>query len=319
LGSTLSSVDLSLNGRFQHASIYHRANANHALQHYIRWLHTNLNNRTFAYLQLADLHARIRVPNSYRSAFGKIPHIPRLGRWDYQEGVITGDPGFESYRENRIKLYDTALLYVDAQFRKLFQWLNDFNLKDKTLVVITADHGEEMWDHWQFEKDHFFDPRQKYGVAHGHHLWQELVRVPLLILGPEISAQKVKRRVSLIDLMPTVLQSCGIKGWEELGLDGQSLLDSIDNRVILAEDVCYGYEKKAVFEGKYKLYYSKGDGVQWIFDLENDPYEKTPLEVPAVADRLMGFITETVDNKEEERLSMDEETRSRLRDLGYIE
>ena len=89
LGSAISSVDLSVNGRFQHASIYHRENANRIFRHYISWLHTNRNNRTFAYLQLADLHAKISVPYSYRSAFGKIPHIPAPA-WQSASSVTGG-------------------------------------------------------------------------------------------------------------------------------------------------------------------------------------------------------------------------------------
>lgn len=159
-----------------------------------------------------------------------------------------------------------------------------------------------------------------YGVGHGHHLWQEVVGVPLLVLGPEITVQDFSHRVSLVDMMPTVLGRCGIQGWEAMDLDGQDLFAHTDGRVIFSEDIVFGYEKKAVFEGRYKLYYSKGDDISWVFDLEEDPHEESPLDLPEVADRLIQCIPETVRSKEdEERISVDEETKKQLWDLGYLD
>lgn len=322
LGSTLAPVESSLPGRMQSVSADHRRNAEYVLRNYIRWLDaSHKDNSTFAHLHLGDIHGPLRVPDPYRSAFGTIPDIPRIDRFDYyQEDVMPGDPAFEHYRENRIKFYDAALLYVDSQLKKCFQQLEAMKLMDKTLVVLTADHGQEFWDHMQLEKEHFYDPRPKYGIAHGHHLWQEIVGVPLLVLGPEMRAQNVYQRVSLVDVMPTVLESCGIRGWEAMDLDGQGLFDKTDGRVIFSEDIVYGYEKKAVFEGRHKLYHSKGDGVSWIFDLVDDPHEESPLDLPEVADRLIRCIPETVRGTEdEERIAVDEETKKQLRDLGYID
>lgn len=319
--SSIMPAELALHGRFQNVKSCKRKNAQYVLQHYVKWLHTHKKMRTFSYLQLGDLHQRIRVKEPYRSAFGKIPDIPQLGRWDYyHKSTVPGDPAFENYRESRIMLYDAALYYVDNKMREFFRLLEKLQLIDKTLVVITADHGEELWDHMEMEKEYFFHPRPRYGVEHGYHLWQEIVGIPLLLWGPGITSHETDRRVSLVDVMPTVLNYCNIKGWETLSLDGQDLFDTTDNRVILAEDVAFGYEKKAVFDGQYKLYYSKGDGVRWIFDLKNDPYEESPLDLPEVADRLQGFIPkQETTKKEEESLSVDEETKKQLRDLGYIE
>jgi arylsulfatase A-like enzyme len=322
LGSVFAPVEASLGGRFQRVSADHRRNASYILRNYIRWLGVNhQENRTFAHLHLGDVHGPLRVPEPYRSAFGKIPDIPLIDMFDYYaEDIVPGDSAFEYYRENRIKFYDAALLYVDAQLQACFHQLQEMRIMDKTLVVITADHGEELWDHMQIEKEYFFSPRAMYGVGHGHHLWQEVIGVPLLVLGPEITAQDVSQRVSLVDVMPSVLRRCGIQGWEAMDLDGQDLFAHTDGRVIFSEDIVFGYEKKAVFEGRYKLYYSKGDGISWVFDLEEDPHEESPLDLPEVADRLIQYIPETVRSKEgEERISVDEETKKQLRDLGYLD
>ena len=65
---------------------------------------------------------------------------------------------------------------------------------DRTTIVITADHGEEFWEHGDFE--------------HGHTLYDELVRVPLIIKFPakvRRARQKVTAQVRLVDIMPTIL------------------------------------------------------------------------------------------------------------------
>lgn len=322
LGSVFAPVEASLGGRFQNVSADHRKNAAYVLRNYIRWLDVNhQGNRTFAHIHLGDVHGPLKVPDPYRSAFGTIPDIPLIDMFDYYgEDVMPGEPAFEHYRENRIKFYDAAVLYVDAQIQRCFQQLQAMKLLDKTLVVITADHGEELWDHMQIEKKYFFSPRAMYGVGHGHHVWQEVVAVPLLVSGPEISSQDISQRVSLVDVMPTILGACGIREWEAMDLDGEDLFARTNGRVIFSEDIVFGYEKKAVFEGRYKLYHSKGDGVSWIFDLEDDPYEESPLNLPEVADRLIRCIPETVrGTKDEERIAVDEETKKQLRDLGYID
>lgn len=71
-------------------------------------------------------------------------------------------------------------------------------------------------------------------------------------------------------------------------LDGYSLLNSIPfHRVLLVEATSYGYEKKALIRGTYKLLYSKGDKVSWVFDLLHDPYETRPLTTNDIVSVMM--------------------------------
>ncbi|MFH1539447.1 MAG: sulfatase-like hydrolase/transferase [bacterium] len=318
IGSAITTAELPLRGRFQHINASAFGSAGEILQKYVQWLQKRKSENTFSYLQLGDLHAPVHAPEPQRSAFGTIPGIPRLERWDYLENAIPGEPGFERYRENRIKLYDSALLYVDSRLRSLFGRLTEMKVVDDMMIVITADHGEEMWDHFRVEKEHFFDPRSFYGAGHGHHLWQEIIGVPLIAVGGDIPGREIHETVSTVDLAPAVLEYCGIKGWEKMEFDGRSVFAATPGRAVLSEDISYGYEKKAVLEGKYKLYYSKGDGVKWVFDLEKDPGEERPLELPEVADRLGAMLPEEPDELGGE-VPLDGETASRLRHLGYID
>jgi len=316
LGSAIATAELPVSGRFRYAHISHRARADQIFSQYLKWLKKNKGFLTFAYLHIGDLHARIKLPISYRKLFGGIEKIPRLERWDYLHGVDFRDPAFNRYRDNRIKLYDAAILYVDNQLGKLFHQLKNMDLLGNFLIIITADHGEEFWDHVNLEAKYFYDPRPAFGVAHGHHLWQELIKVPLILVFPEIKGVELKERKSLIDLAPTVLHLLGVKNWEYLNLDGKVLFDDSSERVVLSEDVAFGYEKKALLKGKYKLYFSLGDSITWVFDLSQDFTEQNPMILPDVAKELMKYLPQS--KREGLQLSIDEEIRKRLQDLGYF-
>jgi len=114
-----------------------------------------------------------------------------------------------------IALYDAELaLYDGEQAELLVRWLKKNNLYDDYLIVVTADHGEELYDHQ--------------GWAHGHSLFEELTRVPLIIKPPRHMVgvfpppdSVIEETVEQIDLFPTLLDLAGIA--PPAGLDGRSL------------------------------------------------------------------------------------------------
>ena len=318
LGTNIITAAFPFVGDFQTVSLPPIGKTPKLIKHYLRWQKSQ-RGRSFAYVQIGDPHQPLHAPEPYRSEFGQIPNIPNLEDWDYLENAIPGDSGFEHYRENRIKLYDAAIRYTDAQVERIIDELDSMGILDQMLIVITADHGEELWDHLDMERKYFYDPRPAYGAGHGHHLWQEIIAVPLIIRGPGIAAGEVEHRVSLIDIMPTVLENAGAKKWKTINLDGVNLFDEkVQQRMILSEEVSFGYNKAAVLNGRYKLYRSEGDNVQWLFDLESDPKEQYCLKLPEVEKELIGFLPDLKQGKRE-TIDVTEEVRSRLRDLGYID
>lgn len=101
-------------------------------------------------------------------------------------------------KEQIIGLHDGEIRYTDDKIGELIEGLNKLGLTEDTVIVITADHGEEFWDHG--------------GVAHGHTLYDELIRIPLIIRFPKrISpGAVVRKQVTHIDLMPTLLDMAGL-------------------------------------------------------------------------------------------------------------
>jgi hypothetical protein len=88
---------------------------------------------------------------------------------------------------------------------------------------------------------------------------------------------------------------------------------------VLAEDVGYGFEKKAVIRPPHKLLVSEGDGVKWLFNIEEDPHEQHPLDGPAsVIDELSAALPqEHVDTGAP--METRRRTLKKLRELGYID
>jgi arylsulfatase A-like enzyme len=87
-------------------------------------------------------------------------------------------------------LYDAEIRYCDRELGRLLGRLREKGLLDSSYVIITSDHGEELFDHGQW--------------LHGHSLFDELVRVPLIVTGPGIPPQVVATPVSLVDVLPTI-------------------------------------------------------------------------------------------------------------------
>ena len=121
-----------------------------------------------------------------------------------QHFLIDGD----TRRERYLELYAGLVSHADHHFGKLVQRLEEIGVLDNTLLVVTADHGHALWDH---------------GLAgHGYQLFEETIRVPLIMAGPGIEPGVVDAQVELVDLFPTVLEFTGVES--SLRLDGRSVL-----------------------------------------------------------------------------------------------
>ena len=103
-----------------------------------------------------------------------------------------------------------------------------------------------------------------------------------------------------------------------LALDGRSLFDCQDNRIIITEGVAYGYEKKAVFSNNWKLIHSEGDDTSLLFDLSQDATEKNNLAQTQTkeVERLRAALPST--EAEGEALKVSKEVKEQLRNLGYF-
>jgi len=250
----------------------HREIAENVFREFLKWVKKD-SGKFFAYLHLGDTHQPLEPPEEYKNYLGKVKKIPKIESWDYTKPEDWKKPGFEEFKENRMLLYDNTIRYVNDQIELLFEELERLKVLDDTLVVITADHGEEFWEHAEVEAKYFYDPRGVYGIDHGHNVFGELIEVPILFHG----FSRLKRRdvISSVDILPTILQELGIE--PTVRLDGYPLQNAPKKRWILTEAVDYGHEKKSLIVDEFKLLYSPGDNVKWLFLRKKDPLEQNPI------------------------------------------
>jgi len=257
---------VALSGRFHEHALYHNvsATADDVLDGYLDWVTGR--DWTFAFLHLADPHIPVDPPREYWEAHDVDRSIDDIRNWDYNTDTECGDP-CQTYREHRRRLYRASIDYVDDALAAFAGSLD--TALDDSLLVVTADHGEALWEHVTDDVEHFDGTGC---VDHGGAPYESLARVPLLT----DSDWPLEDGVSLVDLAPTIADAVGID-WSPPA--GYSLYEGVpDDRLPLVEGSLNGYEKKAVYDGEYKLLVSRGDGVELDYRLPAEELTTIPAE-----------------------------------------
>ena len=222
-------------------------------------------------------------------------------------------------KEFIVSQYDGEICYLDHCLGLLFEQLKALDIYDKTLIIVTADHGEAFGEHDQ--------------MYHGMTLYEEVLRVPLIIKYPVTSYRQgvVARKVSLVDLFPTVLSFLDYP--IPSGIDGE-VLDNSEHPII-AENYPYSvnvmlYGKrfmrnlKAIYEGKEKFIWAS-NAFNELYDLEKDPGEqenliaKSPPKAQVMQKMLQKYAVSITPSKvKRETVKIDKSTEEKLRALGYV-
>ena len=302
--TALFSANPFLYGRFKdgfETAVVDRVDATRLTDSALEWLAAPDARPRFLYLQYMDLHQPNRPPDPYFQYFpardGQ-PHELRHGDWSYGQVLDLEDPEFQRFRDHRIALYDGALRYTDAQIARLLERLDEPPYAGQTLVVLTADHGEEFWDHALEEARHRDDPRGFWGVGHGHTLYQEQLHVPLIASGGPFTGGAVDPCLaSLLDIAPTLLSAAGLAPLPRmhgrpLAQPGERAADArCPNRALGASSTAYGPETNALRIDNWKLIEASGRKPE-LFHLAEDPQERhdrsveSPQTLAAMARRL---------------------------------
>ena len=139
--------------------------------------------------------------------------------------------------------YDEEIAFVDEQLGRLRSALATRGILGRSLMMVTADHGEELFEHGGFE--------------HGHAMWEEVLHVPLIIWGPGVRAGREASPVSLADVTPTLLEWIGVS--QPAALDGVSLWPNlttgatIASRTLMAEGRIYGRAESTMLRWPLKV------------------------------------------------------------------
>jgi len=222
--------------------------------------------------------------------------------------------------------YDEEVRFTDAAIGRLLDRLKRLGLAENTLVVFTADHGEEFRDHgW---------------LGHTQSLYRELVHVPLVMRGPGLDRmRRFSAPVSAVDLAPTLLELLGFR--ESLG-DGTSLVPRLRQSEVhpappvFCEVDYLGVDegqpglrtchKKSVVGESFQLVRDDESGEVELFRHEGDEAqirnlaEELPEEVARLTALLDAHLARLATGARElERTEFDEAELSELRELGYVD
>lgn len=263
------------------------------------WIEQVKDKNYFLFLHTYQTHSPYACPSPYDTMFleeGAPWHELDIDRHlGGKQAMFRELP--ESERRNIIGLYDGEIRYLDEHLvGPLVEKLKSLDLYDRTMIVFAGDHGEEFFEHGAW--------------THGSHLYDESLKVPLIIKlpGSNFRGKKVESIVGLVDIMPTILEVMDIEA-PRLNIDGRSLVPVIkgrekEDRTFLA-DTCWLMMERcgekgipegepvlphrvAMNRGRNKLILSRAlgpDEKQYyvplppevpaeLFNLEKDPFER---------------------------------------------
>jgi len=248
-----------------------------------------------------------------------------LGNQAYDQKILhrllSDEPEFSSEEFEEIYSgYKTAVRYVDGQLEDFIGRLQRLCLLDNTWLFITADHGEEFFEHGRF--------------LHTGIPYDNLIRVPLIIRpadNHELSKNKIfNNQVGLMDLVPTFLDLAGSGVPHNVNLYGTSLLPFFEGRPesVTREIITESPSRSmyAVRKDGWKLIWDIDNDIQMLFNLVDDPDEQDNLinvHFP-IADNLKTILDKHWKNTapssaEQEEGAIDQMLIDRLRELGYVE
>ena len=178
----------------------------------------------------------------------------------------------QNYGSKAIDRYDEEIWYTDQQIGRLLDRIDALQLRDETYIILHSDPGEGFGDHGY--------------TLHGQQLFNDQIHVPLLISGPGLSPRNIRTPVSLIDIVPTILELTGsgaaLKDANH-HLRGQSLLPfrfteraahpPVFSEMLENESTNHS-ARKVIIDWPWKFHYGISTGAMELYELGADPNEE---------------------------------------------
>ena len=230
-----------------------------------RFLRAPHDGRFFLWLHYVDPHAPYDgATRSFRDELlaggGVTTRLPRMAQ--LRAGEVRPDADGRTQMRDA---YARAVRFVDEQIGAIADLLDETGLDRRTLLVVTADHGEEFWDHG--------------GVEHGHTLHDEVVRVPLVLRGPGCPPRglRIDAPVATASLAPTLLELLGVTTADASALAGPGFAPLLRGEAwapspIVSENLLFAEERVALRTARH-TYVAWPNGKEELYDRARDPHE----------------------------------------------
>ncbi len=291
----------------------HWARATEVNRAFLAWVAHNQRYRFFAYLHYMDVHQPYRPEPEHMPA--PVPDLP--------PAILHGNAGAPAQKINTEggpllpadqldylrSLYTACIRSWDDALGALLAELERTGLRSSTIILVVADHGEEFQEHGR--------------LMHSFHLYDELIHVPFVLVGPGLAPGRVALQAQHIDLLPTLGGLLGLT--LPADLPGQDLLHGPAARLAFSE-TRYGLNGDNVQRPMVSVRspVAKAIHVPMLastryFDLRRDAGEQTPgpSSDPALLSALQAFLTSAPAPPPSTHVGPHLE--NRLRALGYVQ
>lgn len=196
--------------------------ANIIFPHAQDWLEKNKDKKFFLFVHTFEVHDPYCPPKPYANKFSEEKNNGNTCVTN--EMIFDNIRGKKKLTESELQgfsnLYDGEVAFTDSQVGNLLDLVKKLKLDKKTIIIITSDHGEEFGEHGTWGR-------------HAHTLYNELVKVPLMIKIPGLAPSKNPLEFSMIDIPPTILDLLGLLKPKEF--KGISVRDGQKNRPVFFE------------------------------------------------------------------------------------
>lgn len=219
------------------------------------WLAENKNTKFFAFVHTMQVHKPYCPPkefDKFKDDYEGGLDCFSMGGLIPQE-VVRPDDG-----PRYVSLYDGEIAFTDYYLGQFFNKLKELGLDKTTIVVILSDHGEE------------FGERGRWAAHGGNSLYNELVKIPLVIKAPNMKNGVLKKNISIIDIAPTILDLLGIK--KPVEFDGVSIRETIEIPLYLELN-----SKEAIIYDNWKLIADDKTKTLELYNLSRDPFESNNI------------------------------------------
>jgi len=283
------------------------------------------NERYFLFLHLWDVHYDFTPPDEYAKLYADPNYSgPADGRLMSNAAIR---PGMKKEDlQHVLDLYDAEIRFTDDTIRGIFSDLDEQGLFENTLVIVTADHGEEFFEHG-FK-------------GHNKSLFDEVLRVPLIVSWPgEIdSGGLVRDQVQIIDIMPTILGFAGVT--DEIPGQGRDLAPLLVGREMPAREALSGLfldggQQRGLRTNENKVLSFNDQTPVVYFDLVKNPKEDLQQVVTPQTEHSQGKrqdgerrlreaarradeFREVLDRRPPNSIEVTPEMLEKLKGLGYI-
>lgn len=225
----------------------------------IQWIEGVKREPFFLGLNFQSSHLPYMVPRDFPRRFGpaKLDFTIRFAHFPQEKIAVVKD------------MYADSLAYVDAQIARLFEYLKSNGMWDNTIIVLTGDHGQAFYEH---------------GFAsHASAIFDEVMKVPLVIRAPQLKPGTEDRLVQHVDIAPSIVGLLGLPAHPSFqGIDLLNTAPDPKRSAYMVAQTPLAYQYGIVRSG-HKLIYDERDRRYSLYDLVSDPGEKTDLAAAKAA------------------------------------